>query len=1381
MHTNPNVSILKTPALLFALLWYLIAPQALFGQAWNAMDENTTFDSVQAQFNRYWEGKKPGPGSGWKPFKRWENYWQYRLMPDGKFPPAGYNMAQFNDFVEKNAGEQTESLLSNWTNLGPNSSNSGYAGIGRVNCIAFHPTNSSIMWAGTPAGGLWRTTNGGTSWSPLTDNMAVLGVNAIAVHPTNPNILYIATGDAFGGHTSSIGVMKSENGGTTWTSTGLSFSVNSLKRIAQLMINPANPAILLAATSDGIYRSTNSGANWSLVYNQGFCWDIRFKPGDPNTVHACTGNSVLRSTNGGQSFSVIGSVPGSSRMALAVTPANPDMVVALSSTPNGAFNGLYRSLNNGLGYSLMSSFPNLLNSEPDGSGSDGQGWYDLCVSISPTNANTIFVGGVNLWRSVNGGANWSLVNHWQNFGAPPGVAVVHADKHFLGWRDNNTLFQGCDGGIYRSTNNGTSWTDLSNTMVISQMYRLSVSQADNKVITGLQDNGTKLRGTTGSWTDVIGGDGMDCHIHPTNANVLYGSVQRGKLFRSLNGGSSWTNISDNIPGQPVGAWVTPMTLASNGTLFAGYTDVWRTTNQGTSWTKISFGLSANNLTSLAVAPSNSDVLYASDEFSIYRTTNGGNSWSVAPFSRPANTRIAMLAVSPTNPSKVYLVLSGYVSGQKVYRSLDGGSTWSNISGSLPNLPANCILEPSNASDALYVGMDVGIYYKAPNSNTWSLYNTGIPNVPIRDLDIRTSTNTLRAATFGRGLWESPAATGGNTTCAVPGNMTTTNISATGATVGWGIVSGAVNYTVQRRVANGTWSDAPGSPTSATSMTFSGLSANTAYEWRVRTNCNGTQSAFSAAVSFTTSANTGCAVPGNRTTTNIIATGATVSWGAVSGAINYTVQRRVANGTWSDAPGSPTSATSMTFSGLSANTAYEWRVRTNCNGTQSAFSAALAFTTTSGASCGTPGSLSTTNIASTTARFNWGGVNGALNYTVQLRFPNGTWSDLSGGPFSGLIVNVSGLSANTAYEWRVRANCSGGQSAFSAAVSFTTTGGGGGCGAPTGLNASNITQVKAFLSWNTVSGATSYIVQFYINGGWSNLSPVSANSTNVYGLVANSYYQWRVIAVCGNVQSAPSTSSFFNTEVAPDCPGGIQYPSFALNPTNSWQYQPSLWGGEYSVMNVQSGQVYTFSMCSQDGGLLFFDGELSIRTLNDGLIMYSDDVCGTSPRLVWQAGFTGQVRVLLTAYSCAAQSVNSTLAYRIGGTPLGDDPASEFADGEHRGLDITASTPALLDVRGQTTEAPAPAPAASVLRVFPNPATDEVFLEGVFADLATDARADVYVYDAGGSLRLFQRDLPCADGFFRAPLRLTDLPAGVYYIQVVRGGERVYAKLVKQPG
>ncbi|MGI9159172.1 MAG: fibronectin type III domain-containing protein, partial [Saprospiraceae bacterium] len=1286
MHTKPNVRILKTPALLFALFCCLIAPQVLFGQAWPVMDENTTFDSVQAHFNRYWEGKKPGRGSGWKPFKRWEYYWQYRLMPDGKFPPAGYNMAQFNDFVEKNAGEQTESLLSNWTNLGPNSSNSGYAGIGRVNCIAFHPTNSSIMWAGTPAGGLWRTTNGGTSWSPLTDNMAVLGVTAIAVHPTNPNILYIATGDAFGGHTASIGVMKSENGGTTWTGAGLSFSVNSQKRIAQLIINPANPAILLAATSDGIYRSTNSGANWSLVFNQGFCWDIRFKPGDPNTVHACTGNSVLRSTNGGQSFSVIGSVPGSSRMALAVTPANPDMVVALSSNSNGAFNGLYRSLNGGLGYTLMSSFPNLLNSEPDGSGSDGQGWYDLCVSISPTNANTIFVGGVNLWRSVNGGSSWSLVNFWHN-GAPPGVAVVHADKHFLGWRDNNTLFQGCDGGIYRSTNNGTSWTDLSNTMVISQMYRLSVSQADNKVITGLQDNGTKLRGTSGNWTDVIGGDGMDCLIHPTNPNVLYGSFQNGVLHRSLDGGSSWTNIRDNIPGQPTGAWVTPMALASNGTLFAGYTDVWRTTNQGTSWTKISFGLSANNLTSLAVAPSNPDVLYASDDYSIYRTTNGGSSWSVTPFFPPGGTWVAMLAVSPANPSKVYLVLSGYVSGQKVYRSLDGGSTWSNISGSLPNLPANCILEPSNASDALYVGMDVGIYYKAPNSNTWSLYNTGIPNVPIRDLEIRTATNTLRAATFGRGLWESPAATGGNTGCAVPGNLITTNISATSATVSWGIVSGAVNYTVQRRVANGTWSDAPGSPTSAPSMTFSGLSANTAYEWRVRTNCNGTQSAFSAAVSFTTSG---------------------------------------------------------------------------------------------GASCGTPGSLSTTSITSTTARFNWGGVNGALNYTVQIRFPNGTWSDLSGGPFSGVFVNVSGLSANTAYEWRVRANCSGGQSAFSAAVSFTTSGGGG-CGSPTGLNASNITQVKAFLSWNTVSGATSYIVQFYLNGGWLNLSPVSANSTNVYGLVANASYQWRVIAVCGNVQSAPSVSSFFNTAVVPDCPGGIQYPSFALNPTNAWQYQPSLWGGEYSVMNVQSGQVYTFSMCSQDGGLLFFDGELSIRTINDGLIMYSDDVCGTSPRLVWQAGFTGQVRVLLTAYSCAAQSVNSTLAYRIGGTPLGDDPASEFADGEHRGLDLTASTPALFDVRGQTTEATAPAPAASELRVFPNPATDEAFLEAVFADLATDARADVYVYDAGGSLRLFQRDLPCADGLFRAPLRLTDLPAGVYYIQVVRGCERVYAIWVKQPG
>lgn len=153
-HLKPNLGTLKIQLLSFSLLYCLAAPGEIRCQGWPVMDENTTFDSIQAHFNSYWEGKKPGRGSGYKPFKRWEEFWKYRLMPDGKLPPAGYNMTQFNDFVEKNADAQNESLLSNWTNLGPSSSNSGYAGIGRVNCIAFHPTNSSIMWAGTPAGGL---------------------------------------------------------------------------------------------------------------------------------------------------------------------------------------------------------------------------------------------------------------------------------------------------------------------------------------------------------------------------------------------------------------------------------------------------------------------------------------------------------------------------------------------------------------------------------------------------------------------------------------------------------------------------------------------------------------------------------------------------------------------------------------------------------------------------------------------------------------------------------------------------------------------------------------------------------------------------------------------------------------------------------------------------------------------------------------------------------------------------------------------------------------------------------------------------------------------------------------------------------------------------
>lgn len=772
---------MKISNLLTVVLFFL--PATFFAQGFpQPSDAPARFDEIRQRFDDHWGGVVPPKGHGYPVFKRWEWFWSTRLLPDGTLPPADINQVEWQAYLDKHPeAAAADNTPANWTSMGPTTSNSGYFGLGRINCMAFHPTNSSIFWAGAPAGGLWKTTNGGSNWTPLTDQLASIGVSAIAVDPTNTNTIYIATGDKDAGATQSVGVLKTTNGGASWSSTALSFTTNQYKRIQHLVINPVTPSVLLAATSDGLYRTANGGASWTLTLSGTTVFDVVFKPGDPNTVYAATGASIYRSTNGGQSWTAMYTIPNSTRIALAVTPANAAVVAAVSCAGD-PFNGLYLSNNSGQSFTLQSSAPNLLNHEASGSGGGGFGWYTLCVAISPTNASTIFVGGVNLWRSTNGGVSWTLINFW-NGAAPAGVAEVHADKHYLGWRDNTTLFQGNDGGIYYSQNNGASWTDVSNTLAVSQMYRVGVSQSDEKVISGLQDNGTKLRSTGGAWTDHIGGDGMDCAIHPTNSNVMYAELQGGILHVSTNGGAGWTNIRNNIPGQPEGAWVTPIALRPNGTLYAAYNDVYKTTNQGTSWTAISTNLSANKLTLLAVAPSNSDYIYAGTEYQLWRTTNGGGGWIVVNANLPASP-ITSITVDPANPDRVYATIGGYASGQKVYRSTNGGDTWTNISGTLPNLPANCLVYQPGSNEALYLGTDVGVFYRTAAMTDWVAYSTGLPRAPVLDLELRTSTNTLRAATFGRGLWQSPAE-----------STTSTTLLVTPATQNVGAAAGATTFTV----------------------------------------------------------------------------------------------------------------------------------------------------------------------------------------------------------------------------------------------------------------------------------------------------------------------------------------------------------------------------------------------------------------------------------------------------------------------------------------------------------------------------------------------------------------------------------------------------------
>jgi len=658
---------------------------------------------------------KSQKGKGFKAFKRWEKYWDQRVFSDGSFPPA--NLVQKN--WELYQFEKSLSALipgSSWSSLGPNSSSGGYAGIGRINRLTFHPTNTSIIFACTAGGGLWKTTNGGTSWVPLTDNLASIGTSGLVINPTDPNIMYLATGDGDGADTYSYGVLKSTDGGVTWNTTGLTFTTGTV--IYKLQQHATDPNILLAGTNGGLYRTANGGTSWTKVVASGH------------------------------------------------------FVAALVSNTSNGFKGFYASVDGGLTYTLRSSTPNLMGWETNGSDSGGQAWYDLCMAVSPTDVNQIIVGGVNTWKSNNGGVSWSIMTNWYQTSTVP---AMHADQHDLIFLNSTTIYAANDGGIYRSTNNGVSWTDLTNGMSISQLYRAGASQTDTRIIAGLQDNGTKLRSTTGTWSDEIGGDGMDCAIDPTNASFMYGTLYYGDIQRSTNGGSSWTSITPSTGTD--GAWVSPVLLdpVNPATIYLGYKDLMKSTDRGTTWSKITAGQTGGNfISNIAVAPSDPSVIYISWGTALAKTINGGSNWTT--ITAPISSQISSLMVDPTNPNNLYATYSNFTAGSKVYFSNNGGTSWTNISGTLPNIPANKIIYQTGSNGALYLGMDVGIYYRDNTQTDWSLYNSGLPNVEIFDLEIRYSDKKLIAATYGRGLWESPLYVG--TPLSVPAVSSFSPTSAT---------------------------------------------------------------------------------------------------------------------------------------------------------------------------------------------------------------------------------------------------------------------------------------------------------------------------------------------------------------------------------------------------------------------------------------------------------------------------------------------------------------------------------------------------------------------------------------------------------------------------
>jgi photosystem II stability/assembly factor-like uncharacterized protein len=732
-------------------------------------DPDGNFFEVQKAFYAYWKDRDVTRGSGYNPFKRWEYYWQSRINPDGTFPEPDYLSREYNNYIQSHpVSGRLKTGQAVWKELGPRSRVN--AGVGRLNAIACHPSDTSIIYVGAPSGGVWKTTDGGTTWAVLTDSLPTLGVSSILIHPSKTDDILVGTGDRDHSDAPGLGVIHSPDGGITWESYNTGMGNVTVGMMAR---SETNPDVILAATSGGIYKTIDGGAHWALKYSVGNWFkDIQLKPGNSNVAYATSVGAVgfHRSEDAGETWTKIqagGGVPAVGRMVIGVTPAASNYVYLVCGETN--YVGCFLSQDDGKNFVLQSSSPNILGWSNDGSGSGSQAWYDLSIFVNPSNRLEVYVGGINLWRSDDGGKTWNYIMSR----AGSSTSNVHVDQHtFFHNPLNNRLYAGNDGGIYYTDNRGTSWTEISSGLGIGQIYKLGVSNTDPiKTLSGFQDNGSATWTGTG-WVNATGGDGMECAVDPRDARYSYSTSQNGPLYRNIN-----NNYNRYIGGKDVngiteeGAWVTPFLISERDekTIVIGYKNIWickdvKTTGTIT-WTRISNNLANRNdvnMSSLEHSPVNQDLLFAvRSDGKLFRTDNLMGitvAWTDLTSKLPVSGTPSDVECHPYDQNVVFISTN-----RKIYKSADKGENWENISGTLPNISINTIVFDKASNEGLYVGTDAGIFYRDAEMADWVLYGTALPvSVGTSELEIYNdqrdrNVSRLRASTFGRGVWEIPLA------------------------------------------------------------------------------------------------------------------------------------------------------------------------------------------------------------------------------------------------------------------------------------------------------------------------------------------------------------------------------------------------------------------------------------------------------------------------------------------------------------------------------------------------------------------------------------------------------------------------------------------------
>lgn len=737
------------------ILFVLLLPHLATSQTDQLLNGN--FFELQRHMNDHFAKHPDEPG--FKQWKRKEWFLEKRLFPSGNFR----NIALSNYHAQQKVSKHTSNERSyhgQWTFAGPNDwvQYGNNNGLGRANCIAVDPTNDQIIYVGTASGGAWKTTNGGSSWQNITPHLPNLFVNDIEIDPSQPQTVYLLTGESnipgnyLPGHlqigSPSLGILKSSNGGTTWMPTGLSFEQSENFFLHKLLLHPTNSNIQYVAGYPGIFKTTDGWNTWTQITTVP-SFDIEFKPGNPEIFYACGATQLRRYTLAGTQVTTI-SDPAfsifstSNRLEIGVTDDDPDIVYVLGGS-GGSYDGFIQSDNSGLNGSWTIKDTTQLHF-------NGQASYNMALVIDPNDYSRVWAGMVGFNRSYSEGEE----NTWTT------LTTHHPDHHDAVYQ-NGVLYLAHDGGVVKSTDDGTTFQYISKGISSSEIYRISGTPQDPQFnVIGTQDCGFMKRTSNSTTFQNIGnGDGMVSIIDYTNPDVIWIVGQLGGALKFTTGFPPAENPF--VPSE-VGLWVTPMIMdpVDPDILFLGRGGLYRTSTGGGQGSWDSLGNPAvvinNKLNCLAQGVNDRNRLYMSSVNKIWRIENAltdqqpvfNDISSTLP-----NLFITDIEVNPSDKDELFVTFSGYSNGQKVYKSPNGGFGWINISDGLPNSPVNCIVldHNSNNDDALYVGTDIGIFYYDDNNGEWQYFGNDMPSVNVTDLYINTAGEIL-AGTWGRGLWKS---------------------------------------------------------------------------------------------------------------------------------------------------------------------------------------------------------------------------------------------------------------------------------------------------------------------------------------------------------------------------------------------------------------------------------------------------------------------------------------------------------------------------------------------------------------------------------------------------------------------------------------------------